>query len=386
MGELFGGIEVFADARPDDGVLDVGVLTSEGPVQLVRAAARTAVGSAEKSPFVRVTQGRKVRVKLDRKVRYELDGGDRKKVKHSRSMSNPARSRCACRAGPETEGERDEDRRGAGVQNLGDKAKGQGDELAHAKALGWLARAGLVARGVVYLIIGVLALKLALGDGGKATNQTGALKTIAEQSFGEALLILRRDRPGGLLALEAAPSRRRPWRRTARQRLRSRLRARQRHRLRDPLHHGGENPHRIRRRLGDAEGNDRRRSGLAGGTVIVAIAGAFMIGVAVYQAYKGLAKKFLDDAKTGEMSEGVRKGYTALGVFGHVARAVVFALIGYGLIKAALDYNPKEAIGLDGALRELAHASYGPALLGLVAVGLAGFALYSIADARYRKV
>jgi YegS/Rv2252/BmrU family lipid kinase len=81
VGELFGGIEVFADARPDDGALDVGVLTSEGPVQLVRAAARTAVGSAKKSPFVRVTQARKVRVELDRKVRYELDGGDRKKVK-----------------------------------------------------------------------------------------------------------------------------------------------------------------------------------------------------------------------------------------------------------------------------------------------------------------
>jgi diacylglycerol kinase (ATP) len=81
VGELFGGIEVFADAQPDDGMLDVGVLTSEGPVQLVRAATRTAIGSAEKSPFVRVTQGRSVRVKLDRKVRYELDGGDRKKVK-----------------------------------------------------------------------------------------------------------------------------------------------------------------------------------------------------------------------------------------------------------------------------------------------------------------
>ncbi|HET7119616.1 MAG TPA: diacylglycerol kinase family protein [Solirubrobacterales bacterium] len=81
VGDLFGGIEVFADARPDDGRLDVGVLTSDGPVQLVRAATRTAVGSAEKSPFVRVTQGQAVRVKLDRKVRYELDGGDRKKVK-----------------------------------------------------------------------------------------------------------------------------------------------------------------------------------------------------------------------------------------------------------------------------------------------------------------
>jgi YegS/Rv2252/BmrU family lipid kinase len=81
VGELFGGIEVFADAKPDDGKLEVGVLTSEGPVQLVRAAARTATGSAEKSPFVRVTQAESVRVKLDRKVRYELDGGDRKKVK-----------------------------------------------------------------------------------------------------------------------------------------------------------------------------------------------------------------------------------------------------------------------------------------------------------------
>jgi len=90
LGELFGGIEVFADARPDDGLLDVGVLTSEGPVKLVRAAARTALGDAQKSPFVRVTQGSKVRVKLDRKVRYELDGGDRKKVKSFKVKVEPA--------------------------------------------------------------------------------------------------------------------------------------------------------------------------------------------------------------------------------------------------------------------------------------------------------
>jgi diacylglycerol kinase (ATP) len=80
IGELFGGIEVFPDAQPDDGRLDIGVLTSDGPVELVRAAARTALGSTERSPFVRITQGRSVRVKLGRKVLYELDGGDRKKV------------------------------------------------------------------------------------------------------------------------------------------------------------------------------------------------------------------------------------------------------------------------------------------------------------------
>ena len=81
VGDLFGGIEVFADAKPDDGLLDLGVLTSEGPLQTVRAVARTALGTAEKSPFVRVTKARSVRVKLDRKVPYELDGGDRTKVK-----------------------------------------------------------------------------------------------------------------------------------------------------------------------------------------------------------------------------------------------------------------------------------------------------------------
>jgi hypothetical protein len=82
----------------------------------------------------------------------------------------------------------------------------------------------------------------------------------------------------------------------------------------------------------------------------------------------------------------VKRAFTALGVFGHVARGVVFALIGYGLIKAAVDYDPEKAVGLDGALRKLAHASYGPVLLGIVAAGLVGFAVYSMADARYRRV
>ena len=64
----------------------------------------------------------------------------------------------------------------------------------------------------------------------------------------------------------------------------------------------------------------------------------------------------------------------------------MFSLIGYGLIKAAVDYDPDKAVGLDGALRRLQDASYGPWLLGLVAVGLIGFAAYSAADARYRRV
>ena len=271
------------------------------------------------------------------------------------------------------------------VAGLGSKAKGQGEQLAHAKTLGWLARAGLVARGVVYGIIAILALKLALGDGGKATDQTGALKTISGQTFGEALLILVAIGLGGYSL----------WRLT-----------------RAAIGHGAEQRDSTFDRISALDsgiaygllcitaiqilvsttGPESTKQTTGGvldwpaGPVLVGVAGAILIGVAVYQAYKGLKREFLEDAKTEEMSETVEKAYTALGVFGHVARAVIFALIGYGLIKAAVDYNAKEAVGLDGALRELAHASYGPLLLGAVAVGLAGFALYSIVDARYRKV
>jgi Domain of Unknown Function (DUF1206) len=275
---------------------------------------------------------------------------------------------------------------GARPEGLGDKAKREGDNLAGAKPLGWLARAGLVARGVVYLVIGVLALKLALGDGGKATNQQGALQTIAHQSFGKTLLLLVAIGLAGYALwrlVRAAVGHGAEQRDSASDRVAA---------LASGIAYGVlcVTAVKILTDSSTGSGTPKETTGgvldWAGGTALVAIAGAALIGVAAYQAYKGLARKFLDDAKTGQMSPGVHKGYTALGVFGHVARAVVFALVGYGLIQAAIDYNPREAIGLDGALRQLADASYGPALLGVVATGLAGFAVYSMADARYRKV
>jgi diacylglycerol kinase (ATP) len=81
LGRLFGGIEVFEDARPDDGRLEVGVVNADGITDWVRTLARTAAGHAERSPLVQATSATKIKVKLNRKVRYEVDGGDRKKVK-----------------------------------------------------------------------------------------------------------------------------------------------------------------------------------------------------------------------------------------------------------------------------------------------------------------
>ena len=81
LGDVFGGVELFPDARPDDGLLDLGIVTAEGLAQWTRTLVRTAVGDPNRSPFIRSTKAKKVKVKLDRKVRYELDGGDRSKVK-----------------------------------------------------------------------------------------------------------------------------------------------------------------------------------------------------------------------------------------------------------------------------------------------------------------
>jgi YegS/Rv2252/BmrU family lipid kinase len=90
VGRLFGGIEVFEDARPDDGRLEVGVVNADGITDWVRTLARTAVGHAERSPLVQATSATKIKVKLSRKVLYEVDGGDREKVKSFTIKVQPA--------------------------------------------------------------------------------------------------------------------------------------------------------------------------------------------------------------------------------------------------------------------------------------------------------
>jgi hypothetical protein len=267
------------------------------------------------------------------------------------------------------------------------EAKRKGSDFARTPQFEWLARAGLVARGVIYAIVGVLAIQVAAGSGGKTTDQQGALATIAKQSFGEVLLVLMAVGLAGYAI----------WRI-----------------LRAALGHGPEATDDTKERIAGfasgisyailcattvsilvgsssgGSGSPQKTSGgvleWPGGQVLVILAGLILLVVAGEQAYKGITRKFLEQSKTEQMSEGTEKAFTVLGVVGHLARTVVFGLIGYFLIKSAIDYQPKEAVGLDGALTALQKAAYGPVLLGIVAAGLIAFAAYSIADARYRKV
>ncbi len=267
------------------------------------------------------------------------------------------------------------------------RARAHGEEVAHSPQYEWLARGGLVARGVIYGIIGILAIKLALTDGGETTDQQGALQEIAQQPFGKALLILMAV---GLAGYSV-------WRI-----------------VRAAIGHGPESGQddglervgglasgvvyallcftavQILIGSGGEKGNEEKTTGgvldWTGGTWIVGIGGLIMIGVAGYQAHQGITKKFLEKSKIEQMGAGMRELFTRLGLVGHLARAVIFAIIGYALIKAAIDHDADKAVGLDGALAKLAQASYGPVLLSIVAAGLAAFAAFSILDARYRKI
>ena len=93
VGELFAGVEAFEGAEPDDGMLELGVVTADSVLDWARTIARTAAGASSASPFVQVTKARSAEVKFDRKVLYELDGGDRTKREEARRRSRAGRDR-----------------------------------------------------------------------------------------------------------------------------------------------------------------------------------------------------------------------------------------------------------------------------------------------------
>lgn len=269
------------------------------------------------------------------------------------------------------------------------RAESVGDSVEQTRAFEVLARAGFIARAVIYGIVGVLAVKLAIGAGGKTTNQSGALKTIAQQPFGEVMLILVAIGLAGycLWRLLHALLGRGPERTDS---TFDRVAA-----LGSGVAYGVVCAIAVEILGGSGSGKggsgsaSKAAAGVLGwpaGVWLVGIAGAVVIGIALYQLYRGLAADFLKDAKTERMGETTKRLYTWLAIGGHVARAVVFALIGIFFIKAAVEFNPSKAVGLDGALAKLANQSYGSVLLGVVAAGLVAFAIYSLADARYRRI
>ena len=267
-------------------------------------------------------------------------------------------------------------------------AKGAGRDFVYSTAFEVLSRAGFVARGVGYGIVGVLAFLVAVSDKGQLTDQEGAIRTLADKPFGTFLLVVLAIGLGGYAvwrlfraALGHGPE--------ASDSTLDRLGG-----VGSGLVYGGLCIATIKILMGSSSSGagstpDKTTAGVfdwPAGRWLVGIAGLVMIGVGGYQFVKGARQKFLEELKTEQMAPETKRWITRLGTVGHIARAVVFALIGWFLLKAAYEFDADEAVGLDGALTKIVTASYGAWLLGLVSAGLIAFAVYSICEARYRKI
>jgi hypothetical protein len=260
---------------------------------------------------------------------------------------------------------------------------------------GWyavVARSGLVAKGLSFGLVGALAIGLAVGSGGKATSREGALAQLAHHAFGKVVL--------GALALGFAAYA--FWRfvqayaeRPDDEDGQAKVWGKRLGYIGRGVIYAGLTFTTLKILFGSGAGGsqDERANkstavvlGWPAGRWLIVAAGIVVVGVGLWNLYRGVARKFDDKWRVGRLSPAVRKWGTRAGVVGHVARFVVFGLVGVFLVKAAIDYKPNDAIGIDGALQKLAHASYGPYLLGLTAAGLVAYGVYCLVDARLRDV
>lgn len=259
-------------------------------------------------------------------------------------------------------------------------------------AMRTFARVGYAMRGVLYIVIGILAVQLAVGHSSKAADQQGALQIISQQPFGKFLLVVVAI---GLLAYGL-------W---------SLIQA-----VFD-TEGKGKKAKGIVSRLGYAgigvsylvlafgtfqlimgsgsgtKGSNASTQGWTArllhfpfGQFLVALVGLIVLAIAGYMFYKAYSAKFQQQLDLSSVSASLKKGLIFLGRFGYGAFGVVFTIIGIFLIVAAIHGNSSQAKGLDGALLVLSQQPFGQVLLIIVAIGLIAYGAYSFVEARYRRI
>jgi hypothetical protein len=281
-----------------------------------------------------------------------------------------------------------------GARNVsGDGLSRDAEELKR-KARPWvatLARAGYAAKGVVYGIIGAVSAVAAYKGGGHTADSRGALTEILTRPFGSFLL--------GVVAAGLAGYA--VWR-VVQAILDTEDKGRKLKGVAIRVGYAcigfvyfGLAYSAVQLILGNGAGSssdEKSRAWTATvmsyplGGLLVGLVGLGVIGFGLYQCYKAYKAKFRKKLLHGELSEGWDTLLTRAGQFGLAARGVVFGIIGYFLIRAALMARAGEARGLGGALHALEERPSGPLLLGVVALGLIAYALHMLLIARYRRI
>ncbi|MEG4323909.1 DUF1206 domain-containing protein [Microcoleus sp. herbarium5] len=254
-----------------------------------------------------------------------------------------------------------------------------------------LARLGYASKGLVYFIVGFLAAQAVFSMGGRTTDTSGALSEIVSQPFGKFLLFLVTI---GIIGYAL-------WRIVQT--------------ILDPEHQGQKmDAKRIAQRIGYAlsalayaglaltavklimgsgGGNSDTTQDLTAqilaqpfGQWLVGLAGSIVIGVGFSYFYEAYKAKFRRHFKLDEMSQTEQTWATRLGRFGIAARGVVFVIIGFFLIQAARLSDASQTKGLGDVLGILAQQPFSPVILALVPLGLIAYGIYSVIEARYRRI
>jgi Domain of Unknown Function (DUF1206) len=259
-------------------------------------------------------------------------------------------------------------------------------QAAHSPVAHFLARAGLTARGIIYILVGWVAVLVALGDSSREADQTGALQLLASKSYGlvslwllavgfaayalwrlsEAAFGVTGERPG------AGP------------RLKSLARA---------IIYAGFSYLTFTVIAGTARSQASRQRDITAtamqhttGRVLVGVAGLIVVACGITLVVEGARKKFMKYLQTDQMSARTRRVVKLLGMTGTIARGLVFALAGVLVIDAAVTHTASKSGGIDSALLTLRDQPFGEFLMMLAALGLLVFGIYGLCEARWRKV
>jgi hypothetical protein len=276
----------------------------------------------------------------------------------------------------------------ASTGETGQRAARAARQAADSKWIDRTARVGLAARGLVYVLIGILAFQIAFVNRAKEADQQGAFQTLAQNGFGKAVLwlvILGFVGYGLWQATEAVWGHRalRDDRKRTASRIESAVKAViylilavVAFRVVTGTSHGGQGGEQVTAKVLQ----------LPGGQLLVGLAGVVIVAAAVLLAWRGLRTKFEEHLDLAELGPGARSTVITLGKVGYIARGIVFSLVGLLVVAAAVTFDPDKARGMDAALRQVAAQPYGPWLLSLMALGLMCFGAYSFAESRYRRL
>ncbi|HEX3491497.1 MAG TPA: DUF1206 domain-containing protein [Streptosporangiaceae bacterium] len=266
------------------------------------------------------------------------------------------------------------------------QVRGRARRASRSSAAKWLARAGLAARGVLYVLIGWVAILVALGQTSHQANQQGALQLLAGQPLGLASLWLLAF---GFAAYALWRLSEAAFGATAEgDGAGPRIKA-----LGSGVVYAalavltfkvvtGRNSNQVRQQQ-DITAKVMQHTG---GQWLVGIAGLIVVIIGLALIFQGVRRKFLKYLQTSQMSRRTRKVVEWLGVIGSIARGVVIGLVGVLVIDAAVTHKAAKSGGIDKALLTLRDQPFGVFLLILAAVGLVIFGIYGLCEARWRRV